>query len=573
MKYAHYICTFFVAATGVFCSPVLRAQPEKGYDVHYYNATVRLDRAQDSLWGQVTMTATATTTIRQVLQYIKYLTIDSVFLNNVKTGITIGDTQSGEYFIGVPTFFSLIPEGSTFQITTYYHGHPLPEQYVPGGAPGWGGVTDADTMMFAMGVGFYAPYTGCTRHWLPCYDLPDDKADSVDLTFITPDNEVTASNGTLVSNTVTPGGTGERIMHWHESFPIATYLLTFVSGPFTEQEIPNHDSLPFEVYALQSDSVSAAKEMYERVDTILKFYDSLFAPYPFQKVGFAVTQFGSMEHQTMICLDPAAIAGNPLTDVSDNSTIAVHELSHQWWGDRVTCRTFDDAWLNEGFAHYCESLDLERLFGRAKYVARQHENIVAAKGSNLPLFGAPTVNHHNNNYPNSTIYQKGACVLGMLRQYLGDSVFFQTVRYYGNKHAYSTATSWDLWNDFDTATGKDLGWFFKPWVFGTGYPKDTIYWNATSTGATVSFHQVIDNDSTDYFRLYVPIKGSTKSGLIAYDTVMMDSTQTSTAIAHFGFQPDTLVFDPEGLLLWRVVKTFATAGVFSIQNSASGLML
>jgi aminopeptidase N len=351
-------------------------------------------------------------------------------------------------------------------------------------------------------------------------------------------------------------------MHWHESYPIATYLLTFVTGPFTQQVISNSINAPFDVYALESDSANAAVEMNERVSPILAFYDSLFAPYPFQKVGYAVTAFGSMEHQTMICLDRTILTGNPETDTTDNSTIAIHELSHMWWGDRVTCKTFDDAWLNEGFAHFCESLDLEHLFGREKYISRQHENITGAKTSVLPLFAAATVDHHNSNYPYSTIYQKGAAVLGMLRQYLGDSVFFNAVRYYGNTHAYSTATSYDLWNDFDTISGQDLGWFFKPWVFGIGYPKDTIQWSKQPTGAGITFHQAKYNDTTGYFRLAIPVKGSKKTGLVKVDTVWMDSTQTSTATANFGFQPDTVIFDPDGLLIWRIVKSTETsAGV------------
>jgi hypothetical protein len=572
VKSAFIFLTLFFVAAGI-----IRAQPEKGYDVHYYNATIQLDRADDSLWGQVTMMATADSSIFQILQYIKYLTIDSVFVNGLKSAISVVDTQSGEYLVAVPTFLSFIPAGSQFQVLTYYHGHPLPEQYEPPAyGPGWGGVTDADTMMFAMGVGFYAPYTGCTRHWLPCYDLPDDKADSVDLTFITVPGDITASNGTLISNTLTPDGIhkGERIMHWHESHPIATYLLTFATGPFTMQSITNSLGVPFDVYALESDSTNAAEEMNERVSPILTFYDSLFAPYPFQKVGYVATAFGSMEHQTMISLDRTILVGNPLTDTTDNSTIAIHELSHMWWGDRVTCKTFDDAWLNEGFAHFCESLDLEHLFGQEKYISRQHENIGGAKGSTLPLFGAPTVDHHNSNYPYSTIYQKGAAVLGMLRQFLGDSVFFNAIRYYGNIHAYGVVTSHDLWNDFDTISKQDLGWFFKPWVFGTGYPKDTILWSKQPTGATISFHQVKNNDSTNYFRMFVPVKATTKSGLIAFDTVMMDSTAVSNAVINVGFQPDTLIFDPNGLLLWRVVKSIeGTAGIAPAAVQPDGLTL
>jgi len=568
MKSAFAILAFVAMSAGI-----LRAQPAKGYDVHYYNATIQLDRIEDSLRGQVTMMATADSSISQILQYVKYLRIDSVFVNNVRAGIQYGDTISGEYFV-VPQ--SLVVSGSGFQVTTYYHGKPLPEQYV---TPGWGGVTDdtlRDAMMFAMGAGFYAPYIGCTRHWLPCYDLPDDKADSVDLTFITPPGDITASNGTLVSNNLTPDGIhkGERIMRWHESYPIATYLLTFATAPYTIQEIPNALGVPFEVYALKSDSSKAAVEMNGRVSQILSFYDSLFAPYPFEKVGYVVTAFGSMEHQTMISLDSGILLGDPATDTTDVGTIAVHELSHMWWGDWVTCKTFDDAWLNEGFAHFSESLVLEHLFDREKYLSRQHENIRGAKGSLFPLFGAPTADHHNSNYPYSTIYQKGAAVLGMLRQYLGDSIFFAALRYYGKTHAYSTATSYDLWNDFDSVSHQDLAWFFKPWVIGTGYPKDTILWSPMATGATITFHQARNNDMTPYFRLSVPVKGLTKSGQVAMDTIWMDSTQTSTATANFGFQPDTIVLDPDGLLLWRIVKSSeVTSGVAPIENEPEGLTL
>ncbi len=544
---------------------ILPAQPAKGYDVHYYNANVRLERTEDSLWGDVTMRATADSNISQILQFAKYLTIDSVFVNNQRASILPSDTTPGAYFVLAPISISA---GSQFTVETFYHGAPKPEQYVPLPGQGWGGVTVEDTMMFAMGVGFYAPYTGCTRHWLPCYDLPDDKADSVDLTFTTPPGDLTASNGTLVSNLLTPDNGihhGERIMHWHEGRPIATYLLTFATGPYTVQHIPNSLGIPFDVYALASDSIKAWNEMTERVSPILAFYDSLFGAYPFEKVGFVVTPFGSMEHQTMISLDPVAISGNPLTDVNDNSTIAVHELSHQWWGDRVTCNTFDDAWLNEGFAHYSESLDLERLFGRPAYLTRQHENISGAKASDLPLSGAPTADNHKSNYPYSTIYQKGAAVLGMLRQYLGDSHFFSAVRYYGNEHAYATATSADLETAFEHISGEDLSWFFREWVYSRGYPTDTVTWAQTAHGAILTFHQrrdtirstyygTIDTSVSPYFRVPVPVHVASRNGPSAEIVVWMDSLQTSTAAAEPGFIPDTVKIDPEGLLLMRTVK-------------------
>ena len=528
----------------------------KGYHATSYDVRLRLDRQADSLDGVVTMRGYAAQPITEVIQHAKYLTIDSVRINGQDAAFLTADTTSGEYAV-FPVQHTEI--SGTFTLTTYYHGHGRPEQY---GTMAWGGVTQSDTMMFAMGVGFAAPYTSCTRHWLPCYDLPDDKPDSVDLTFITPARDLTASNGLLLENTVT-GAT--RTMHWHVSRPIATYLLTFATGPYTVQHIQNTLGVPFEVYALKRDSAAAAVEMNVRVREVLRFYDSLFAPYPFEKVGYVVTPIGSMEHQTMISLVKSVLTQDSAArarDTTGGSTTAIHELAHMWFGDRVTCETFDDAWLNEGFATYCESLVLERLFGRGKYVSRQRSNVAGAKQSTLPLFGAPTVDKHTDNYPYTTIYQKGAAVLGMLRQYLGDSVFFAAIRYYGDRHAYSTSTSNDLWQDVEHVAGQDLGWFFRPWLAGYGYPKDTVTWTPTAGGAHITFHQQVNNAATPYYRIAIPVRGLTKGGLSKTVTVWMDSTALSSFDADLGFMPDTILIDPEGLLIMRTVKvTRVAAGV------------
>ena len=425
------ISPFFMAARLIslllvlILCPGLQAlgQPVKGYDVLYYDASIKLDRSADSLAGRVMMTARADSSILQILQHAKYLTIDSIFVNGIPASVSWQDTAMGIYY-ALP--HSALPSGRNFTVQTYYHGPGKPEQ----NRYKWGGVTNEDTMMFAMGVGFAAPYTSCTRHWLPCYDLPDDKPDSADLTFICRDGDLTVSNGLLVSNTVE---NGYRTMHWHISHPIASYLLTFATGPYTVQQISNSLNKPFEVFALKRDSMSVGEQMKLRVSRVLAFYDSLFAPYPFEKVGYVVTPIGSMEHQTMISL------GHNLLGI--NSVTAIHELAHQWWGDWVTCKTFDDAWLNEGFATYCESLVLQRFNGQSEYFGRQRNNVANEySGRNgfeidsLPLSGAPTVDGHTNNYP-GTIYAKGAVVLGMLRDYLGDSLFFAGIRKYGRAHA------------------------------------------------------------------------------------------------------------------------------------------
>ena len=509
----------------------------KGFDVTYYDAHITLDRALDQIQGEVTMRATAQTDLSNILQHARFLNIDSVRLNGTLCSYRILDS-SGEYFVVAAT---PIPNGQVFTLQTYYHGPGRSE----GGTLSWGGVTDSTGMMFAMGVGFSAPYISCTRHWLPCYDLPDDKPDSVDMTFSVPDSEVVASNGLLVS--VTPQN-GRKLYHWHVAHPIASYLLTFATGVFQKLSIPNSLNIPFEVYAFAKDTALSTKEMTNYVAPALAFFDSLYGHYPFEKVGYVLAPFGSMEHQTMVTLDHSAL--------NSSSTIAQHELSHQWWGDRVTCQTFDDAWLNEGFATFSESLIRERFTSKASYWSTQHSNIAGAisGGSTIALFGAPNHTSPRNNYPYAIIYQKGASVLGMLRYFLGDSLFFLGLREYGNKHAYSTATSNDLWHDFEASTKQDLGWFFKPWVFGIWYPQLKFSFRNFNGATQLRFEQSQDSTKYQYFRLPITVEARAAGKASERQIVWMDSTHFTNSSLTFSFVPDTLVVDPEGVLIKKVVS-------------------
>jgi aminopeptidase N len=526
---------------------------DKGYDVTYYNAYIHLYRTQDSLAGIVTMQATADSNISQILQMRKYLAVDSIFVNGSAASMTQPDTN-GSCFVNIQ---NPIPKGTQFSVTTYFHGKGEPED----GGGAWGGITDKSGMMFAMGVGFTCTYVSCTRHWLPCYDLPDDKADSVDLTFETPDTDVVASNGLLVSDLLLPNG--HRQFHWHVGHPIASYLMTFAVGGFQKLSIPNSLGLPFTIYSFAKDTAAMGLEMRNHVAEALAFFDSLYGSYPFEKVGYVLAPFGSMEHQTMITLDPSAVAAA--------STTAQHELSHQWWGDHVTCKTFDDAWLNEGFATFSESLVLERFTNEAAYWTRQHSNINGALSAadSVPMFGAPS-HVVKDNYPSAIIYNKGAAVLGMLRYYLGDSTFFHSLRTYGTEHAYATATSYDLWQSFEGSTGQDLGWFFREWVFRTGYPQLKLIWSKQGNMATLNYQQTQDSTKVGYFRVPMIVEGIL-NGVKERVPVWLDSTQFTAAQVQFSFSPDTILTDPDGALIKKILST--TEGVTPASSALSALKI
>ncbi|HET6510568.1 MAG TPA: M1 family aminopeptidase, partial [Candidatus Kapabacteria bacterium] len=382
------------------------------------------------------------------------------------------------------------------------------------------------------------PYISCTRHWLPSYDLPDDKADSARFIFVSKDpNDIIAASGRLERTFDTLGG---KAYDWHMVNPIATYLMTFAQGPFMLMQIANPLSIPFESYAFAPDTARTRRLMERSVVKGLSFFDSLFKPYPFEKVGYVVAPIGSMEHQTMITLDRRTL--------DTNNTTAIHELAHMWWGDLVTCHTFADPWLNEGFATFSESLYLERFSGKQAYRKRQWEKIQSAKknGSDYPMYGAPYHTEHTNNYPSAVIYDKGAAVIGMLRYHLGDAKFLSGLSTYLDRFAYKTATSFDLWQHFESVAGEDLDWFFQKWVFEKGYPKLEV----TYAPGKINQITIKQSSTSGYFKLPIMVEGTMTGGENRRQIIWTDSAEVSSYSLEFaGFETASLQFDPDSVLI------------------------
>ncbi len=534
--------TFLKAIALFVLSFIMIASPsfaqDKGYDAKMLNVNVRLDKEANTIDGCVIMDAVTKFPLTHILQHAKGLTIDSVFVNDIRSSVEWIDTVVGAYNV---TGFGNAITDSIFKVSTYYHGIGTTEL----GSMHWGGVQNNGKMMYAMGVGFHAPYISCTRHWLPCYDLPDDKLSSVSLKFTVDTNDVVASTGSFINMKKIPN-TNLHTYTWQSDRMIASYLLTFAVGPFVKAEGETNLFSPRVIYCYPEDSAKAQLLLDTKIDQALSYFSSIFIEYPFEKVGYVVAPTGSMEHQTMITLVKAAL--------DTNSTVAIHELAHMWWGGWVTCKDFNDPWLNEGFATFCESLFLEQFKGRAAYISRQKSNISAAisSGSTIPLYGTPLTTKPSLNFPYALFYQKGASVLGMLRYFIGDDKFFPAVRKYGQAHAFGSATSFDLQNDFETSTNLDLNWFFKKWVFGIGYPTIKANWSRNGDNVTMYFEQTQNAQTIGYFRLPFVIEARTKTGDTARQVVWMDSLQYSQGYFTVPFTPDTIIIDPEGQVIKKI---------------------
>jgi aminopeptidase N len=281
---------------------------------------------------------------------------------------------------------------------------------------------------------------------------------------------------------------------------------------------------------------------------MLRLFDSLFVPYPFVEEKYGHAQFtwgGGMEHQTMSFM------------VNFSYDLMAHELAHQWFGNMVTCGTWQDLWLNEGFATYLTELVYE-------YLRPKQEGLIRLRGMRSNVTG----NDGGSVFPKDTLnvgglfngrltYTKGAWVLHMLRDKVGDSAFFEGCRMYlrGKNTTYGFAKTADLQWYMEKSSGRNLDTFFKQWYYGEGFPYVKINWKQKGDELTIQYNQMPSHNSVPLWYIKVPVlvKGDGKERFILWEPNALDASMK----LKMGFQVDTMIFDP-------YVKVLAKASVGGI---------
>jgi len=374
------------------------------------------------------------------------------------------------------------------------------------------------------------------RGWWPCKDDPSDKPDSVDIVVNVPDNMIVASNGLLVSEVTNPHG--RKTFHWHESYPIATYLVSLAIYPYQYFEDTyinaEGDSLPLTYYVFPDHYGSLYNNYMETKDMIGAFEES-FGPYPFfgEKYGHAEFGWGGgMEHQTL----------SSMGGWSD--WLIAHELAHQWWGDMITCADFHHIWLNEGFARYGEALWAEYDEGIDAYHT-YWANHAFYGGGTIFVENATSVSEIFNG---QLTYNKAGWVLHMLRHVVGDNVFFDMLKAYGNNDSlkYASATTEDFRDVCEEFTGLELDDFFNQWIYGERYPRyRVIYDTSPENVLSVQVNQI---QSWQLFHMPVDIRITTPDSVYNYfvdqdgeSTVFLFEIPDSEPILNVELDPDNWI--------------------------------
>ena len=536
-----YLCSHEKSASRWQAQNSTLNQNQEKIDIKFYELNLDIDFNSSRLRGSVTVNGVIGNIYPDFIELDLYdnMTVDSILQNNIPI-LYLHEND----MLKIPISDITLNDENLFSLTIFYQGTP--------DHCGAGGFKFDEHQNIGHVWTLSEAY--CARSWWPCKDDPSDKADSVNIIVSVPIEPayIVASNGLLSSTTI---NNNKKTYFWKERYPITTYLVSLAIYPYTkwvDQYVSpiSSDTMLIEHYVFP-DRYEASYPNYSLTKDMLSFFSELFGEYPFisEKYGHAdFTWGGGMEHQTLSSMG------------SFSQNLMVHELGHSWWGNLITCKTFNDIWLNEGFARYCQALWAEHMYGREAYFDFMN---------NHAYYGAGTI-YVENPSSNSQIfsaglsYNKASWVLHMLRHKVGETMFFDILKSYASNDSlsYNAASTSDFQKVCEDISGLDFEQFFQQWIYGEKYPKYELSWWHEGNGIyNVKIDQV---QSYNFFSMPIDLKFSGSAGPMLVDTTIVIENNNSSQLyefSGFNFLVENVMLDPENWILKE-----ATYSVNEIDN-------
>ena len=502
-------------------------------DVTYYKLNLNITYSPNYLKGAVTVNALSKSQSLKTffLDLQNVLKVDSITCKNKRL---LFNHTNAKLYITLDTTYNT---GQLFSVIVYYEGVP--------GSSGFGsfefGSHNGEPAIWSLSE----PYGA--SDWWPCKDTPADKADSSDVWITCPSNLKAASNGLLTN--VIQNNDSTTTYKWKNQYPIAQYLISVAISNYTVYTTYYHysvsDSMPIVNYIYPEDFASVKSDL-DKTANMIKIFSERYGQYPFIKEKYGQAQFGwsgGMEHQTMTSLG------------AFGEDIQAHELAHQWFGDMITCKDWQDIWLNEGFATYSEAIYFQATQGENYYNSMIQQDMDAAKQAVGSVY-VQDISSVNNIFDYNRTYAKGAVVLYMLKGIVGDSTFFKILKTYAAdpKLKYGVATTRDFEADAEKVYGSSLKYFFDEWIYGENYPKYKAKWNFKDIGndlyrITLNINQT-KNINPVYFIMPIKIEVSTALN----DTIV--TVFNNSLYQQFSWdvigRPNYLTFDPNHQILREI---------------------
>lgn len=454
---------------------------EDNYDMKYVKMNIALTNLSTAISGDVITRSVVTSgpLSDYVFEMLSPLVIDSVQIDGVTYPT---DTASG---ICTTHLTAPMPLGTLFEAHVFYHGEPASSSssFAKGittqPSPSWG-----NSVTFTLSESYNASY------WWPCKQSLTDKIDSADMWITVDDTLKAGSNGTLVA--VTPVAPGKLRYEWKERYPIDYYLLSATVAKYNDYSYYMHftgssDSMLIQNYVYDNPGIIPAfGSVLDSIGYQVDYLSQLFGRYPFwkEKYGHCMAPIsGGMEHQTMTTLGYF------------QSWLVAHELGHQWFGDNVTCASWADITMNEGFASYVEYLYFDHFRGHAvatQDMVDRQLNVMSQDGGTIYVDDTTS---EDRIFDSRLSYDKGACAIHTLRHIFNDdNVFFTVLKGWQTARQYSTGSIRDFQHLITSMTtpvvnGINIDTFFNQWFFEQGFPIYTAKWNQVGNDVYVHLEQ------------------------------------------------------------------------------------
>lgn len=438
------------------------AQTEK-YDVHFYSLDIAMNNLVTTVAGTAEIHATAKVALDSALfELFSSFTISQIRVN----GTPVAYSRVGSA-IKAPVNSAT---GQAFQIAIDYNGTPPTAVTNPLGGSG---MTNASSPSWGNQVTWSLSEPFSAYEWWPCKQSLTDKADSVAVKVTVPSNCKAGSNGILEN--VVDLGNGTSRYEWKHRHPIDYYLISVAVAKYVEYNVyanPVGAPSPILIQNFIYDNPATLPNFQAEIDETADFielFSDLFGLYPFadEKYGHCMAPLsGGMEHQTMT------------TQGFFEKSLTAHELGHQWWGDNVTCASWADIWVNEGFASYSDFLMIENLYPAEKnqYMLDVHNSVMDQPDGSVYVLDSL---NEGRIFSGRLTYDKGSAIVHTMRFMLNDdATFFQALKNYQIEFKDSVAKGLDVKQALEDASGLDLTNMFNEWYFGEGYPIYSARWNS-----------------------------------------------------------------------------------------------
>jgi len=498
------------------------------YDVKFYHISLEVSNENTYIEGFTTIGTQALEAMDTIVfQLIDELIISAVEVNG---GGTPGfDHRDDAIYIPVDA-----SPGESLDVTVRYSGDA-------GQARGFfAGITSAYDNTNEQWVTYTLSEPLNARDWFPVKQVLTDQADSVWVDLTVDQGLMAGSNGLLEE--IEDLGNGKQKFKWRTHYTTAYYLISLAVADYRDYsfnaELANGtDSVLVQNYIYDDDAYF--QEWKSRIDDtgdMISLYSGLVADYPFanEKYGHAVAPMGGgMEHQTMTTLSNFSF------------TLVAHELAHQWFGDNITCATWQDIWVNEGFASYFEYIALQNLYDQETADNWMEYAMALAKEETGSVYVPEELaDDVYRVFDYGLTYKKGATLLHMIRYELDDdSLFFSVLREYTERYAGGLATAVDFMEVLEELSGRDFSCFFDQWYYGKGFPDYNIVGSVEHDTLLIRSLQESTSEETPLFKMHFDLRVVTAEGVTDYRLYQEENEEVfripvSSNVFDIQFDPD-----------------------------------